>query len=72
MDNYELPLLKNVRLTESRLLQFRGEGSTFSITHKSSDRKPSTAISATRPSTFARVVSAQSARLVQLSAKFFF
>src|SRR5271165_6271300 len=35
MDNYELPLLKNVRLTESRLLQFRGEGSTFSITHKS-------------------------------------
>ncbi|HKM84680.1 MAG TPA: TonB-dependent receptor [Terriglobales bacterium] len=77
MDNYDLALLKNVRLTESKSLQFRVEG--FNVFNhaqffgpQSVDGNIADQGSTTSTTSFGQVVSANPPRLVQLGAKFFF
>ena len=70
MDNYDIALLKNVRLTESKSLQFRLEG--FNIFNHAQFFGPQSVDGNIGSSTFGQVVSADSPRLVQLGAKFFF
>jgi len=70
MDNYDIALLKNVRLTESKSLQFRLEG--FNIFNHAQFFGPQAVDGNIGSSTFGQVVSADSPRLVQLGAKFFF
>ena len=70
MDNYDIALLKNVRLTESKSLQFRLEG--FNIFNHAQFFGPQSVDGNIGSSAFGQVVSADSPRLVQLGAKFFF
>ncbi len=81
MDNYDMALLKNVRLTESKSLQFRVEG--FNIFNHAQffgpqavngniGTKPQGSGMGLSSSTFGQVVSADPPRLVQLGAKFVF
>ena len=70
MDNYDIALLKNVRLTESRSLQFRLEG--FNIFNHAQFFGPQSVDGNIGSSAFGQVVRADSPRLVQLGAKFFF
>jgi hypothetical protein len=72
MDNYDMALLKNVRLTESKSLQFRVEG--FNIFNHAQFFGPQSVDGniADLGTTFGQVVNADPPRLVQLGAKFFF
>ena len=70
MDNYDMALLKNVHLTESKSVQFRVEG--FNIFNHAQFFGPQSVNGNIGSSTFGQVVSANPPRLVQLGAKFFF
>ena len=72
MDNYDMALLKDVRLTESKSLQFRLEG--FNVFNHAQFFGP-LAVDGNigdAGSTFGQVVSAAAPRLVQLGFKFLF
>jgi hypothetical protein len=70
LDNYDMALLKNVRLTESKTLQFRIEA--FNIFNHAQFFGPQSVDGNIDSSTFGDVVSAQPPRLLQLAAKFNF
>ena len=70
MDNYDIALLKNMRLTESKSLQFRLEG--FNIFNHAQFFGPQSVDGNIGSSAFGQIASADSPRLVQLGAKFFF
>ena len=70
MDNYDMALLKNVRLTESKSLQFRLEG--FNIFNHAQFFGPQSIDGNISSSNFGQVVDANAPRLVQLGAKFLF
>jgi hypothetical protein len=72
MNNFDLALLKNVRLTEAKSLQFRFE--TFNAFNHAQFFGPQSVDGniADLGSTFGQVVSAQPARIAQLGAKFIF
>jgi hypothetical protein len=70
LDNYDMALLKNVRLTESKSLQFRIEA--FNIFNHAQFFGPQAVDGNIDSSTFGDVVSAQPPRLLQLAAKFSF
>jgi hypothetical protein len=70
LDNYDIALLKNVRLTESKSLQLRVEG--FNVFNHAQFFGAQSVDGNIGSSTFGKVVSANSPRLVQLGAKFFF
>ncbi len=70
LDNYDMALLKNVHLTESKSLQFRIEA--FNIFNHAQFFGPQSVDGNINSSTFGDVVSAQPPRLVQLAAKFNF
>ena len=65
-----MALLKNVRLTESKSLQFRLEG--FNVFNHAQFFGPQAVDGNIDSSTFGQVISATPPRLVQLGAKFFF
>ncbi len=70
MDNYDIALLKNIPLTESKSLQFRVEG--LNVFNHAQFFGPQSVDGNIASSTFGQVLSADSPRLVQLGAKFFF
>jgi len=70
MDNYDIALLKNVRLTEAKSLQFRVEA--FNAFNHAQFFGPQAVDGNIDSSTFGDVVSAAPPRLVQFGAKFFF
>ncbi len=70
MDNYDIALLKNVHLTESQSLQFRLEA--FNIFNHAQFFGAQSVDGNIGSSTFGQVISANSPRLVQFGAKFFF
>jgi hypothetical protein len=70
LNNYDLAILKNVHLSESKSLQFRLEG--FNAFNHAQFFGPQSVDGNIGSSTFGRVVSADPPRLVQLGAKFFF
>jgi len=70
MDNYDMALLKNVRLTESTSLQFRIEA--FNVFNHAQFFGPQSVDGNISSATFGQVVSATSPRLVQLAAKLTF
>jgi hypothetical protein len=70
MDNYDMALLKNLRLTESKSLQFRLEG--FNVFNHAQFFGPQAVDGNINSSTFGQVISAAPPRLVQLGAKFLF
>jgi Carboxypeptidase regulatory-like domain len=70
MNNFDLALLKNVRLTESKSLQFRLE--TFNAFNHAQFFGPQAVDGNISSSTFGQVINAAPPRLVQLGAKFFF
>ncbi len=70
MNNYDMALLKTVRLTESKSLQFRIEG--FNVFNHAQFFGPQSVDGNIGSPIFGQVVSAAAPRLVQLGAKFFF
>ena len=72
LDNYDIAVLKNVRLTESKSIQFRVEG--FNAFNHAQFFGPQSVDGniANLGTTFGQVVSANPPRLIQLGAKFFF
>ena len=70
MDNYDMALLKNIRLNEAKSLQFRIEA--FNIFNHAQFFGPQAVDGNIDSSTFGHVISAAPPRLVQLGAKFFF
>jgi hypothetical protein len=70
MDNYDMALLKNVRLSESKSFQFRVEA--FNAFNHAQFFGPQAVDGNIDSSTFGQVISAAPPRLVQLGAKFFF
>jgi hypothetical protein len=70
MDNYDMALLKNIRLNEAKSLQFRIEA--FNIFNHAQFFGPQAVDGNIDSSTFGQVISAAPPRLVQLGAKFFF
>jgi Carboxypeptidase regulatory-like domain len=70
MDNYDMALLKNVRLKEAKSLQFRVE--VFNAFNHAQFFGPQAVDGNIDSSTFGQVISAAQPRLVQLGAKFFF
>jgi hypothetical protein len=70
MDNYDIALLKNVRLTEAKSLQFRVEA--FNAFNHAQFFGPQAVDGNIDSSSFGDVVSAAPPRLVQFGAKFFF
>ncbi len=70
MNNFDMALLKNVRLTEAKSLQFRIEG--FNVFNHAQFFGPQAVDGNIGSSTFGNVISAASPRLVQFGAKFFF
>ena len=70
MDNYDVALLKNVRLTESKSLQFRIEA--FNAFNHAQFFGPQAVDGNIDSSTFGQAISAAPPRLVQLGAKFLF
>jgi hypothetical protein len=72
LDNYDIAVLKNVRLTESKSIQFRVEG--FNAFNHAQFFGPQSVDGniANLGTTFGQVVSADPPRLIQLGAKFFF
>jgi hypothetical protein len=69
-DNYDIALLKNVRLTEARSLQLRIEG--FNVFNRAQFFGAQSVDGNIASSTFGHVVSADSPRLVQLGARVLF
>jgi Carboxypeptidase regulatory-like domain len=70
MENFDMALLKNLRLTESKSLQFRLE--TFNVFNHAQFFGPQAVDGNISSSTFGQVVSAAAPRLVQVGAKFIF
>jgi hypothetical protein len=70
INNYDMALLKNLRLTESKSLQFRLEA--FNAFNHTQFFGPQAVDGNIASSTFGQVISATSPRLVQLGIKFFF
>jgi hypothetical protein len=70
MDNYDMALLKTVRLTETKSLQFRLEG--FNAFNHAQFFGPQAVDGNIGSSTFGDVTRAGSPRLVQLGTKFLF
>jgi len=70
MDNFDMALLKNVQLTESKSLQFRIEG--FNVFNHAQFFGPQAVDGNIDSSTFGDVISVAAPRLVQVGAKFFF
>ncbi len=70
LDNFDLALLKNVRLTESKSLQFRLEA--FNALNHAQFFGSQSVDGNISSSTFGQVISAAPPRLVQLAAKFLF
>jgi hypothetical protein len=70
MSNFDVALLKNLRLTESKSLQFRLEG--FNVFNHAQFFGPLSVDGNISSSTFGEVISAAAPRLVQLGAKFIF
>ena len=70
MANFDMAILKNVRLTESKSLQFRIEA--FNVFNHAQFFGPQAVDGNISSSTFGQVVSAAPPRLVQVGAKFIF
>jgi Carboxypeptidase regulatory-like domain/TonB dependent receptor len=70
MDNCDMAILKNLRLSESKSLQFRLEG--FNVFNHAQFFGPQAVDGNIGSDTFGQVLSADPPRLVQLGAKFFF
>ena len=70
MENFDMALLKNLRLTESKSLQFRLEA--FNVFNHAQFFGPQAVDGNISSSTFGQVVSAAPPRLVQLGVKFTF
>jgi hypothetical protein len=70
MENFDVALLRNLHLTESKSLQFRLE--TFNVFNHAQFFGPQSVDGNISSSTFGQVVSAAAPRLVQLGAKFIF
>ena len=70
MSNFDIALLKNVRLTEAKSLQFRVEA--FNAFNHAQFFGPQAVDGNIDSSTFGQIISAAPPRLVQLGAKFFF
>ncbi len=70
MENFDMALLKNVRLTESKSLQFRIEA--FNVFNHAQFFGPQAVDGNIGSATFGEVVSAAAPRLVQAGAKFTF
>jgi hypothetical protein len=70
LNNFDMAILKNVRLTESKSLQFRLEG--FNVFNHAQFFGPQAVDGNIGSNTFGQVLSADPPRLVQLGAKFFF
>lgn len=70
LDNFDMALLKNVRLNESKSLQFRIEG--FNIFNHAQFFGAQSVDGNIDSSTFAQTINAMPPRLVQLGAKFVF
>jgi len=70
MENFDMAILKNLRLTESKSLQFRIEA--FNVFNHAQFFGPQAVDGNISSSTFGQVVSAAPPRLVQVGAKFTF
>jgi len=70
INNFDLQLSKNVRLTESKSLDIRVEA--FNVFNHAQFYGPSAVDGEVENSTFGQVVIAQNPRLIQLAVKFFF
>jgi hypothetical protein len=70
MVNFDMALLKNLKLSESRSLQFRLEA--FNVFNHAQFFGPQAVDGNISSGTFGQVVSAAAPRLVQLGAKFNF
>jgi hypothetical protein len=70
MDNYDMAVLKNVRLTEAKSLQFRIEA--FNAFNHAQFFGPQSVDGNIDSPTFGNVISAAPPRLMQVGAKFFF
>ena len=70
LDNYDMALLKNLRLRESTSLQFRAEA--FNVFNHTQFFGPQAVDGNIDSSTFGHIISAAPPRLMQFSAKFFF
>jgi hypothetical protein len=70
MENFDMAILKNLRLTESKSLQFRVEG--FNVFNHAQFFGPQAVDGNISSGTFGQVVNAMAPRLVQLGAKFIF
>jgi hypothetical protein len=70
IDNYDIALLKNVPITESKSLQFRFEG--FNLFNHAQFYGPASVNGNINSSSFGEVVSAAPARLMQAAVKFIF
>ncbi|HXW93126.1 MAG TPA: carboxypeptidase regulatory-like domain-containing protein [Terriglobales bacterium] len=70
MNNFDMALLKNLRLRESKSMQFRVEA--FNIFNHAQFFGPQAVDGNIDSSTFGHIVNAAAPRLMQLSAKFFF
>jgi hypothetical protein len=70
IDNYDMALLKNVALTESKSLQFRFEA--FNVFNHAQFYGPASVNGNVNSSSFGEVVSAAAPRLMQAAVKFIF
>lgn len=70
LDNFDVALLKNVRLGESKSLQFRVEA--FNVFNHTQFFGPQAVDGNIASTTFGQVINADPPRLMQLGAKFFF
>jgi hypothetical protein len=70
IDNYDMALLKSVKLTETKSLQFRFEG--FNVFNHAQFYGPASVNGNINSSTFGQVVSAAAPRLMQAAVKFIF
>ena len=70
MENYNMALLKNLRLGETKSLQFRIE--VFNLFNHPQFFGPQTVNGNIGSTSFGQVVSADPPRLMQLAAKFYF
>ena len=70
MENFDIALLKNMRLAESKSLQFRIEA--FNVFNHAQFFGPQAVDGNISSSTFGQVVSAAAPRLLQAGAKFIF
>jgi hypothetical protein len=70
IDNYDMALLKSVKFTEAKSLQFRFEG--FNVFNHAQFYGPASVNGNINSSTFGQVVSAAAPRLMQAAVKFIF